>query len=290
MSSTACTIDTAGATGTPYSGTDDHLVLAEVRDGIAWLTINRPQKRNALNRATLDALREAFETVARNEALHVTVLTGAGDKSFAAGGDLREFDALRSAADAAALFDHAAAALDAIRAMPVPVIAAFNGTALGGGAELALACDYRVAAAHARIGFVQATLAITTGFSGAEDLFALLGPARAMRLLAESEVLSASAAYSMGLIDAVCADDEPLADLVARFAQPFTRREPHVIRAIRQVASAHRNVQRDKVRSVERDAFVATWTAPSHWAAAQQILNRSGAAHPQPQSLQVPKA
>jgi len=245
-------------------------VLTDVRDGVLYVTINRPGKRNALNRATLDALREAFSDAAHDAALRFVVLSGAGERSFAAGGDLREFDALRSEADATALFDHAAAALDVIRDTPVPVIAALNGTALGGGAELAMACDYRVAAPHACIGFVQATLSITTGFSGAADLFPLLGPARAMRLLAQATVLDAHEGSALGLID----DGQPLVERVTQFAQPFIARAPHVVRALKQIVASHRRAARDATRAGERAAFVATWTAPEHWEAAQKFLDR----------------
>jgi enoyl-CoA hydratase len=227
-----------------------------------------------LNRATLDALRTAFADAARDQDLRVLVLSGAGERSFAAGGDLQEFDALRSEADAVALFDHAAATLDAIRATPVPVIAALNGPALGGGAELAMACDYRIAAAHAGIGFVQASLSITTGFSGGSDLFMLLGPARAMRVLAQAQVLSAREGCALGLIDDVCEDGQPLAEAVVRFAQPFIARAPHVVRAMKRIATAHRQLVRDATRADERAAFVATWSAPEHWEAARKFLER----------------
>jgi enoyl-CoA hydratase len=256
------------------SDASDFLVLCEVRNGILYVTINREEKRNALSRATLAALREAFAEAAHDTALHAVVLSGAGERSFAAGGDLREFDALRSDADARALFDHAATTLDAIRATSVPVIAALNGTALGGGAELAVACDYRLAARHAGIGFVQATLAITTGFGGAADLFALLGNARAMRVLAEAKVLAPHEAQEYGLVDEVCDEGQTLDALVARFVQPFAERSPHVIRGIKQLANAHRRAACQAMRDAERDAFAATWTAPEHWERAQKFLER----------------
>lgn len=262
------------------SDATDLLVLCEVREGVLYITINREEKRNALSRATLAALREAFAEAAHDAALHAVVLSGAGERSFAAGGDLREFDALRSEADARALFDHAAATLDAIRATPVPVIAALNGTALGGGAELAMACDYRLAAPHAGIGFVQATLAITTGFSGAADLFALLGASGAMRVLAEAKVLAPEEARSLGLIDEVCDEAQSLDALVTHFVQPFIERPPHVVRAIKQLGNAHRRQALQAMCDAERDAFAATWTAPEHWARAQKFLERRRAEPP----------
>lgn len=262
------------------SAANESLVLSEVREGVLHVTINREEKRNALSRATLAALREAFEGASHDASLHAVVLTGAGERSFAAGGDLREFDALRSEADAIALFDHAAATLDAIRATPVPVIAALNGTALGGGAELAVACDYRLAARHASFGLVQATLAITTGFGGAADLFALLGASRAMRVLAMAQVLEPGDARALGLIDEVCGDAEPLDALVARFVAPFTGRAPHVVRAIKQLGNANRRAAAQAMREAERAAFAATWTAPEHWANAQKFLERRRAEPP----------
>jgi enoyl-CoA hydratase len=255
-------------------------VLSDARDGVLYVTINRPDKRNALNHATLATLRDVFSDAPCDMALRVVVLTGAGERSFAAGGDLREFDALRSEADAAALFDHAAATLDAIRATPVPVIAALNGTALGGGAELAMACDYRIAAPHAGLGFVQATLAITTGFSGGADLFALLGPARAMHVLAQAAVWSAQEARALGVIDGVCADGQALAECVAQFAQPFVDRPAHVVRAVKRIAAAHRRALWASTRDEERAAFIATWTAPEHWVQAQKFLDRRRADTP----------
>jgi enoyl-CoA hydratase len=248
-------------------------VRSEIRDRVLYVTINRPEKHNALSRATLDELKAIFGDAACDDTIHVAVLSAAGDRSFAAGGDLQEFDALRTEDDARQLFDRAAEALDAIRTFSVPVVAALNGTALGGGAELAMACDYRLAAAHARIGFVQSTLAITTGFGGGGDLFNKLGSARAMRLLAQGEILSAEAAVALGLIDDYAGPDETLDQLVARFIQPFLARPAHLVRGIRQIASAHRQrLPAAECRDAERGSFMTTWAHQAHWAAADQLV------------------
>jgi enoyl-CoA hydratase/carnithine racemase len=242
-----------------------------VQDGVLRVTINRPHKRNALSRSLLGALRETFVAQAADESLHYAVLTGEGDQCFAAGGDLAEFDALRSRDDAGALFDAASAALDAVRAFPAPVVAALNGAALGGGAELALACDYRVAAAHARTGFVQATLAITTGFGGAVDLVAALGPARAMHALGTAGSWPADMARSLGLVDAIAAPDQPLDEAVAVFMQPFIDRPAHLVRALKRMTSTYRVASADQ-RDAERQGFVRTWTDAAHWDAVARML------------------
>jgi enoyl-CoA hydratase len=251
----------------------EELVVSETHGSVLHVTINRPDSRNALSRATLDALKRAFEDAAGDDLLHVAVLSATGDKSFAAGGDLKEFAALRSEADAQMLFDRAAEALDAIRSFPVPVVAALNGIALGGGAELAMACDYRLAAVHAHIGFVQSTLAISTGFGGGADLVNKVGSARAMQILVQGEVLSATAAAALGLVDGVAGPDESLAECVARFVLPFLSRPSHLVRAIKQIGLAQRlGLSQAERRTIERNGFAKTWVHPVHWEASDHML------------------
>ena len=123
----------------------DNSLLVEVRHDVLTLTINQPEKRNALSMDLLDALGSALASYAENEAIKVAVITASGDRCFAAGGDLKELDAIRSTDQAEAMSKRGRRALDQIRNFPLPVIAALNGLALGGGAELAMACDLRVA-------------------------------------------------------------------------------------------------------------------------------------------------
>src|SRR5262249_10950112 len=125
-------------------------ILVAAADGILRVEINRPDKRNALSGEVLRALSETFAAHSSDDSLRVAILRGAGDNCFAAGGDLRELSAITTREGAAAMATEAKAALDRVRDFPVPVVAALNGDAMGGGAELALACDFRIAAAHAR--------------------------------------------------------------------------------------------------------------------------------------------
>ncbi|MCX7141801.1 MAG: enoyl-CoA hydratase/isomerase family protein [Proteobacteria bacterium] len=178
-------------------------VLASVENGLLTVTINRPEKRNPLSRAVLARLGEVFEEQRGNDEIVLALLSGAGDKSFAAGGDLRDLEEVRTLDEARALFDLGNGALQAIRSFPVPVVAALNGVALGGGAELAVACDVRIAAAHARIGFVQGTLNIPTAWGGGSDLAAIVGPSSALELLCSARVLSAAEALAAGLVESV---------------------------------------------------------------------------------------
>ncbi len=247
----------------------------EVRDSVLRVCINRPEKRNALSRAVLEELGHIFVEHCTDTSLRAAVITGSGDKSFAAGGDLKEFASLRSEADADALFRHANEALGAVRRFAVPVIAALNGLALGGGAELALACDFRVAAAHAGIGFVQGRLNISTGFGGGTDLVQLLGTQRALRILAEARILNAEEAREIGLFDAVGAQSEPLENCIERFLEPLRAQVPHVLRAFKTLASGQRlGLTRAERERREQTEFVRTWIHPDHWAAADRLLAR----------------
>src|SRR5918993_3980409 len=145
---------------------DEQLVSATREGARLDVTINRPAKRNALSRDSLAALKRVFERHSGEHGIRVAVLTAAGEKSFAAGGDLKDLSTIRTLGEAAEMSRSARDVLDSIRRFPVPVVAALNGDALGGGAELAVACDMRVAATHARIGFVQGRLGITTAWGG----------------------------------------------------------------------------------------------------------------------------
>ena len=252
----------------------EHLLI-DVRDSVLHVCINRPEKRNALSRDVLEELGHVFVEYASDASLRAAVITGAGDKSFAAGGDLKEFASLRSEADAEALFRCANEALGHVRRFTVPVIAALNGLALGGGAELALACDFRVAAAHAGIGFVQGRLNISTGFGGGTDLFKLLGTQRALRVLTEARILGAEEAREIGLFDAVGIENEPLEQCSERFLESLHAHVPQVLRAFKAQASNHRlGLTRVECERREQAEFVRTWTHPDHWAAADRLLAR----------------
>ena len=173
-------------------------VQAFKREGVSHVSVNRPEKRNALSMATLDAIAAAFDDAVSEEDLRLAVLTGAGDKSFAAGGDLREL-ALVKGGDAA-MATRAKKALTAVRNIPLPVIAALNGIALRGGAELTLAYAMRVAASHARIGFIQGKLGVTSAWGGGADLMRLVGTANALQMMTRMEVLDQARAGPVGLL------------------------------------------------------------------------------------------
>jgi enoyl-CoA hydratase len=251
-------------------------LIVDIRNDVLWVQVNRPARRNALSRATLAELGEACAVFAPKLTLKAAVVTGVGNEAFAAGGDVKEFAQIRTAEEAGELFDLASTALDAVRNFPVPVVAAVNGWALGGGAELAMACDYRVIASHASIGFIHASLNITSGFGGGADLMRTLGCSRAMRHELSGEALNAHEALQLGLVDAIAAEGEILEESIASFLRPILSRKPQVIRGYKAMAIAERQgLSLPQRRAIERQSFSHTWAHADHWVAVEASAQTS---------------
>ncbi|MBO1113016.1 enoyl-CoA hydratase-related protein [Bordetella petrii] len=254
-------------------GSDD-ILMDHQPSGACWITINRPAKHNALARPLLDALAQGVHAAAARPQTRLIVLMGAGERYFAAGGDLRDLAAVRDEAATLEMARQARQALDALRLCPVPVLAYLNGDAIGGGAELALACDLRLQAAHARIGFIQARLAITSAWGGGTDLCRLVGSARALRMMARSEMIDAGQALAWGLADAVIADGPGGADLQA-FLRPMLACPPQVLRGIKaQAQSWRQGAAYDAARATEQQQLLQTWLHDDHWRASEQVLSK----------------
>ncbi len=177
-------------------------VHLDVTDSIGVLKINRPQSLNAINTAVLDALAEAICEVDQNTAVNVVVLTGAGDKAFVAGGDIKEMMDMGPLAGQA-FSRKGQHVMQSIEKLSVPVIAAVNGYALGGGLELALACDFIYASEKAKLGLPEVTLGIMPGFGGTQNLARLIGPNRAKELIFSGKLLSAQQAREWGIVNEV---------------------------------------------------------------------------------------
>jgi enoyl-CoA hydratase len=259
----------------PETMPPESALVVEVRAQTLRVTLNRPEKRNALSRDVLAALRQVFTSHAADSSLRLALITAAGDKSFAAGGDLKDLDAIRDRAAAEVFAREACAALDAVRRFPVPVIAALNGTALGGGAELALSCDLRIAAAHAKIGFVQGRLNIPTAWGGGSDLMRLLGYGRGLEVLARAEVMDARTARELGLFNAVAAEGADFGGFAEEYVAAIAWQAPQVMRALKASALAERDgLPLAERRKIDVALFIDAWLHPDHWDAAGKILSK----------------
>lgn len=250
-------------------------ILVEARAGGAlWITINRAHKHNALARHVLAALAQAVSEVADREELRCIVLTGAGDRFFAAGGDLLDLSSVRDRAATIEMSDQARAALDVVRRCPVPVIAYLNGDAIGGGAELALACNMRMQSAQARIGFIHAKLAITSAWGGGPDLCRTVGGARAMRMMSSCELIEAQRALAWGLADVVIADG-PAGSGIQDFLTPILACSPQVLRGIKaQIVAWREGAAYNLARDVEQQQLLKTWLHDDHWRASDKFLSK----------------
>ncbi|MFA1546227.1 enoyl-CoA hydratase/isomerase family protein [Actinomadura chokoriensis] len=237
------------------------MVDLEVDGNLAVITIDRPESRNAIAPATMGQLAKALDAAAGTGAL---VIRGAGDRAFVSGGDLKELAAIRTREEASAMAMRMRRICDRIASFPAPVIAALNGHALGGGAEVALAADVRVAAADIKIGFTQSKLAIMPAWGGAERLAALVGRSRALLLAGTGAVLDAAEAERAGLVDLVVprpSFEERWRSLAASLATPSARETKRVMAGALAPAEAAL-------------AFADLWVSDEHWEAAERAMNR----------------
>lgn len=184
-------------------------LLIETTDSITTLTINRPQVLNALNSNVVRELKSALCELDQDAAVRVVVLTGAGEKAFVAGADIKEMSAM-SAFEAHDFARRGQRLMLLINSMRKPVIAAVNGYALGGGFELALACDFIYASGNAKFGFPEVGLGIIPGFGGTQNLARLIGPNRTNELVLSGRIMAAAKAHAWGIVNEVLEPDELL--------------------------------------------------------------------------------
>lgn len=202
-------------------------VLTQVEEGVGWITINRPDVRNALNTQVLGDFRQALVEFRHDREVGAVVFTGAGEKSFAAGADIGE---LRERTALDALSSTMQSVYDEIEAYEKPTIAAVNGYALGGGCELAMACDIRIASANARFGLPEVTLSIIPGAGGTQRLGRLVGKGKAIEMTLTGEIIDAEEALRIGLVTQVAEDVEALADRVRETAGKILEKGPLAVR------------------------------------------------------------
>jgi enoyl-CoA hydratase/carnithine racemase len=203
---TASTIEPSSATGLKLGN-----VLYDKRNGIACVTVNRPNVLNALNTPTWRDIRTAFKDARDDTEVRGVILTGAGNKAFIAGADISEL-AQSTALEAERASRFGQEVLDLIENLGKPVIAAVNGFALGGGCETAMACTIRIAVDTAKFGQPEVTLGLVPGGGGTQRLPRLVGKGRALQLIVSAEMINAQEAYRIGLVNEIV----PAADLLAR--------------------------------------------------------------------------
>jgi len=192
-------------------------ILVEKKNSIAYVTVNRPDKLNALNMATMEELRSAFHEIKSDSVVRVVILTGAGEKAFIAGADIGELSK-HDAVSAKEYTHRGQSVLNLIESLGKPVIACINGFALGGGCEIAMACTMRLASETAKLGQPEVKLGIIPGYGGSQRLPRLVGKGIAMQLLLTGDMITAQEAHRIGLVNEVTAPAEliPRAEAIAK--------------------------------------------------------------------------
>lgn len=185
-------------------------ILTDLTDGIFTITINRPDKMNALNKDVIAELGQAVDEVYNNAEIKTAVITGAGEKAFVAGADISEFTDLDAAGGKALAQKGQELVFSKIENAPKPIIAAVNGFALGGGCELAMACHFRIASDNARFGQPEVNLGLIPGYGGTQRLTQLVGKGKAMELLMTGDMIKAEEARHSGLVNHVVTAEELL--------------------------------------------------------------------------------
>ena len=185
-------------------------ILTELDKGTLVITVNRPDKMNALNKDVIEEIGKALDDVYHKDEIRSAIITGAGDKAFVAGADITEFLALGKEGGAALAQIGRENVFDKIENCPKPIVAAVNGFSLGGGCELAMACHFRVASTSAKFGQPEVNLGLIPGYGGTQRLTQLVGKGKAMELMMTAEMVGADDAKALGLVNHVVAPEELL--------------------------------------------------------------------------------
>jgi enoyl-CoA hydratase len=237
------------------------MVDLDLVDGLAVITIDRPHARNAISLETMDQFDKALDGAEGAAAL---AITGAGDRAFVSGGDLKELGALRTEREAGAMAWRMRSICDRIAGFAGPTVAALNGHALGGGAEVAVAADIRLAADDIKIGFNQVALEIMPAWGGAERLVELVGYSRALLLAGTGRILTAQEAHQAGLVD----------HLIPR--ESFDAEWRHIAKVLAsRPAGEIKRVMRGVTTTEAVAAFARLWVSDEHWAAADKVMKRA---------------
>ncbi len=210
-------------------------IQTEDRGSVRIITINRPEKLNALNKATIQELHTAFNEAGSDKNIRVIILTGSGDKSFVAGADISEFAHFNAEEGKMLAGEGQRMLFDYVEELEKPVIAAVNGFALGGGLELAMSCHIRIASDNAKMGLPEVSLGVIPGYGGTQRLPRLIGKGRASQLIFSAEMISAAQAEQWGLVNKTVPQAELLNEAM-QLAEKISRNSPaaiaHAIRSV----------------------------------------------------------
>ncbi len=249
-------------------------IVKRDEEGIVWFTINRPEKWNAIDYEVMDGLKKTITDVEENDDDKVLVITGTGQKAFCSGGDLSVFQNLKTEHEAYQMLSKMGMILYSLATLTKPTIALLNGLAIGGGCELATACDYRLASRGSRFGFVQGKQGITTGWGGATLLLERLSIDKAYHLLLTGEIFSSEAGKELGFIQHILSVDNSIMDCKEFISKEFLH-NTKVVNAYKKVVNRKWSQTRLKERiSEEIKECTTLWVTEEHLEAVRKIMQK----------------
>ncbi|MCM3408970.1 enoyl-CoA hydratase/isomerase family protein [Metabacillus litoralis] len=250
------------------------LIVSEFEDGLVELRLNRPIKHNAIDYGIMDEIKRYLQLLKAKKNLRALILTGEGDKAFCSGGDVKAFQHLKTRDEAYFMLSKMGDVLYELMTFPLPTFALINGIALGGGCEIATACDIRIARKGATLGFIQGQLSITTGWGGATLLYEKLSYEQAISFLYSAKKMSANDAEHMGFIQKTVSD-ENYKELGYSFIKESLVNDPNVLRAYKAVKVSQweqSNLYSRMMSEINRCAEL--WSSEEHHQAVSAFLTR----------------
>lgn len=246
-------------------------ILVAIEEGIATISINRADKMNALNISTLQEIKAAVLDANKNDEVHVIILTGVGQKAFAAGADIAEFVAF-SEEEGQKMAEDGHAVMDTIETSSKPVIAAVNGFTLGGGCELAMACHIRIASENARFGQPEINLGLVPGYGGTQRLCEIVGKGRALHLLLSGDAIKADEALRIGLVSQVVPIDELIVSS-KKLATKLMGKSPYALSKVIELVNSHYSPSKPSYANEARE-FGAAFQKPDFKEGTEAFLTK----------------
>ncbi len=245
-----------------------------IKDGIGILVINRPDARNALNWTAQTQFANVVREVSANSAIRVLIITGAGDKAFASGGDLKELARSRDSIDGRRLMRTMSEALENLTKLSVPVVAAINGDAIGGGCELLTACDLRIAAEFAQFRFAQVAVGLTTGWGGTWRLVQLIGLSRATQMLLTAQYFTTQEAVEIGFLHDIVPREEDVLEHALQQAKQLVLMPKNSLAGMKKLlwASAGQGARDNGL--LESELFTELWAGEDRQKAMRAFLDK----------------
>ena len=238
-------------------------IEVEIDRKVCTVTLNRPERRNAVDVDTFKELNDQVDQIENNNDVLALILTGSGDESFCSGGDLKYFKKLDTLQKGREMSIACGQVLDRIAGLDIPIIGAINGYAFGGGCEIALACDYRIASKEAKLGFRQINMGIMTSWGGGKRLVRTIGKSKALMLLLTGATLSAKEALDLGIVDQLVEKNEVLPS-AKELAQKIVKNAPLSIRFIKKFIHSCADMSGSNANLLETELFSILWGSEDH--------------------------